>query len=114
MTKQNFTAFVSGIILGVIIPLSINPRTYVDENMEREVRRLRISEDSLKNVVKISGDNLKITEERIKILQLERDSLAVIANSKQKIYEKVVFRNFTDAQRDSILSELYPSFRPVR
>jgi hypothetical protein len=114
MSKQNFTAFVAGFILGVIILLSINPETHTNENTMNELRRLRLSGDSLQSAVQKSQDSLKIAFHTIRLLNLERDSLQIVANSKQKVYEKIVFRNFTDHQRDSILSELYPSFRPVR
>ena len=114
MSKQNFTAFVAGFILGVIILLSINPQSHVDVNMQREIQRLKTSGDSLKNVVKLSGDSLKIAFRTIRLLNLERDSLQILANKQKRLHEKVIFRNFTDHQRDSILSELYPSFRPVR
>jgi hypothetical protein len=114
MSKQNFTAFVTGIILGCIILLSINPQTHVDVNMQREIQRLNAKRDSLQNIVNLSGDSLKIAFHTIRLLNLERDSLQILANSKHKVYEKIVFRTYTDHQRDSILSELYPSFRPVR
>jgi hypothetical protein len=114
MSKQNFTAFVAGFILGVIILLSINPQSHVDVNMQREIQRLKTSGDSLKNVVKLSGDSLKIAFRTIRLLNLERDSLQILANKQKRLHEKVIFRNYTDHQRDSILSELYPSFRPVR
>jgi len=114
MSKQNFTAFVAGFILGVIIPLSINPQSHVDQNMQRQLILLNLKRDSLQNVVQGTQDSLIIAFRTIRLLHSERDSLQIVANSKQKVYEKIVFRNFTDAQRDSILSELYPSFRPVR
>jgi len=114
MSKQNFTAFVSGIIIGLLIALAITPETHVDQNMQREIQRLKSSGDSLKNVVKLSGDSLKIAFHTIRLLNLERDSLQIVANKQKRLHEKIIFRNFTDHQRDSILSELYPSFRPVR
>jgi uncharacterized membrane-anchored protein YhcB (DUF1043 family) len=109
MNKQNFTAFVAGFILGVIILLSINPQSHVDVNMQREIQRLKTSGDSLKNVVKLSGDSLKIVVNRINLLQKERDSLAVIANSKQKRLHEIVYKTYTNSQRDSVLHSLYPS-----
>jgi hypothetical protein len=114
MSKQNFTAFVAGFILGVIILLSINPQTHVDQNLQRQLILLNLKRDSLQNVVKGTQDSLKIAFHTIRLLNLERDSLQILANKQKRLHEKVIFRNFTDHQRDSILSELYPSFRPVR
>ena len=97
------------IILVCIILFSINTPHESNEQLRHKIDSLKLSGDSLKNVVKLSGDSLKITVNRINLLQKERDSLAVIANSKQKIYEKVVFKTYTNAQRDSVLRQLYPS-----
>jgi hypothetical protein len=109
MSKQNFTAFVAGFILGVIILLSINPQSHVDVNMQRQLILLNLKRDSLQNVVKLSGDSLKIVVNRINLLQKERDSLAVIANSKQKRLHEIVYKTYTNSQRDSVLHALYPS-----
>jgi hypothetical protein len=114
MSKQNFTAFVAGFILGCIILLSINPQSHVDQNLQRQLVLLNLKRDSLQNIVNLSEDSLKIAFRTIRLLNLERDSLQILANKQKRLHEKVIFRNFTDHQRDSILSELYPSFRPVR
>ena len=109
--NKTIAAFVSGIILGGIILLSISPQTYIDENLEREVRRLRLSGDSLKSIVEKSQTILIITEQRIKELQSERDSLEKLKN---KVHEKVIFRTYNSEQLDSILTVLYPSFSNSR
>ena len=97
------------IILVCIILFSIKTPHESNEQLRHKIDSLKLSGDSLKNVVKLSGDSLKIAFRTIRLLNEERDSLAVIANSKQKTYEKVVFKTYTNAQRDSVLESLYPS-----
>lgn len=72
--------------------------------------------DSMAIQLKLTADSLQIAKNTIiyQFYKIESDSLEK-ANYKRNTHDKIHFIGFThDASRDSMLTKLYPSFRPLR
>lgn len=79
-------------------------------------RRNEAERDSLNTVIKLKDDTIRIAKftilaqaDTIKNQELEKE------NYKRNTHDKIRFIPFAnDFQRDSVLTSLYPSFRPIR
>lgn len=80
---------------------------------KKEVRHMEII-DSVNSVTKKQADSLRVAKRTIFIKHEEWLKLNEQTKQKTKFHESITFKPFTDQQRDSVLSILYPSFRPVR
>lgn len=79
-------------------------------------RRNEAERDSLNGVIKLKDDTIRIAKftifaqaDTIKNQELEKE------NYKRNTHDKIRFIPYAnDFQRDSVLTSLYPSFRPIR
>lgn len=82
------------------------------DGLKRSNRKER---DSLETRLAITRDSLTVAFETIRQSRKESQEAHERTQRMIKNYEKILFIRFSnDAQRDSALSRLYPSFRPIR
>jgi hypothetical protein len=99
------------IILVCIILFSIKTPKPTNEQYRRTIDSLTYERDLLEQKYLLTKDSLEIAFNTIRHDKAILDSLrSQIATSKKR-YEKIVYRNYTDHQRDSVLRTIYPSFR---
>jgi len=85
------------------------------ERMAKEIKTHKYKSDSISNHAKALKDSLRIALHTIRIQDevIKQDS---IKDAKQtQRHETIVFKPLAnDRERDSVLANLYPSFRPIR
>lgn len=91
----------------------------VNRIQQSEIKHLREvnkkEKDSLQTQLAITRDSLSVAFETIRQARIESQEAHERTQRMIKNYEKIIFVRFSnDAQRDSALSKLYTSFRPIR
>lgn len=85
------------------------------KRLENQIKAHKHKADSLNQYAKGLKDSLNIAFNTIKIQDANVKQDSIKAFKARKRYESIIFKPIAnDHQRDSLLSELYPSFRPVR
>lgn len=103
------------ILLGI---LWVSFQELYSENkvLKSDIKGLQNQADSLERVTKLQSDTIRIAKNII-ILQADtiKNEKAIKEKFKRDTHDQIHFIDLrTDARRDSTLSNLYPSFRPVR
>lgn len=85
-----------------------------DAEMKAKIREKEEDEDRLNAIIKLKEDTIRIAKHTI---ITQSDSINTFksdkSNYKKNTHDKIRFIGFTtDAKRDSMLTKLYPSFRP--
>ena len=85
------------------------------KRLENEIKVHKYKADSLNQYAKGLKDSLNIAFNTIKLQDAKIKQDSIKAFKAKKRYESIIFKPIAnDHQRDSLLSELYPSFHPVR
>ena len=72
------------------------------------------SSDSLQTYLGVTRDSLRVAFSTIKEKHNNTSEALEVADKSTKAHETIKYIHFNDVGRDSLLSKLYPSFRPVR
>jgi len=105
------------LILAVLLCLSLifSKELSIEKAIrERENIAIKKQRDSLETQINVIRDSLTVAFE---LIRLTHNNTAEAHRSTEKTrrnHERIIFINHTDAGRDSLLTILYPSFRPVR
>jgi hypothetical protein len=103
------------ILIGVVFVL-VTELYSENRVLKSDIKGLQNQADSLERVTKLQSDTIRIAKNTI---LLQADTITTYEtekkNYKRDTHEQIHFIDLrTDARRDSTLSNLYPSFRPVR
>lgn len=104
------------ILIAITFVLEMKTKGILDQKeidglrSQNEKERKRFEQD-----LKLTRDSLEIALNSIAIAHKESIEAHERTQRIIKNYEKIIFVSFSnDAERDSALSKLYPSFRPIR
>lgn len=116
------TIYITGIIvvfigLGILL-VGLMEQSKYSELQEKQIQHLQeqnqAQRDSFNVILQLKDDTIRIAKNTILLQDSTiKTSEADKAKYKRDTHDKIHFINFTnDAGRDSILTSLYPSFRP--
>lgn len=104
------------LILVGIIWIGVEELYSENRALKSDIKGLQNLADSLERVTKLQSDTIRIAKNTI-ILQADtiKNDKAIKEKFKRDKHDQIHFIDLrTDARRDSLLTTLYPSLRPVR